>query len=111
MKDPQEKIVPVWAPDGSQCPFPGYDVSAPSGTLQDIINSTLKWQKLSLALKSGQLGAVRTHTDFPVTHVCALFAAEAASTSPIWESFAFQEQVAELGVGSALSADSKGLFP
>lgn len=85
MKSSQEELVPVLGPDAGQVPgsrlshllslqhyaavgwaFMNYNVGI-------LINSALKWQELSLALKSGQLGAVRTQTFLSHT-TCALFA-------------------------------------
>lgn len=62
-----------------------------------LVSSALKWQELSLALKSKQLGAVRTHTDFPVAQLLCPVCSRDGPLPTTWESSAFQEQVAKPG--------------
>jgi len=62
-----------------------------------LINSALKGQELSLALKSGQLGAVRTCPGFPVMqHVCPVCSRGSPPLTIQGESV-FQEQGAKPG--------------
>lgn len=65
-----------------------------------LINSALKWQKLSLALKSGQLGAVRTHTDFPVTlYMCPVCSRGSTHPLPSGNPLLFRSKCLSLVLG------------